>query len=89
MPVVGQLKNPRNVLVSLSNKEDFVSVMSWGIAEMECVPHRIFHWTPEFNEDEDSPTVHVWISLSGLPPNYFHEYYSKKYWKRVWSFFET
>ncbi|XP_018826667.2 uncharacterized protein LOC108995543 [Juglans regia] len=39
---------------------------------MEGIAYRVFHWTPEFKEEEESPIVPVWISLPGLPPNYFH-----------------
>lgn len=34
--------------------------------------YRIFHWTPDFNEEDDSPLDPVRITLPGLPPNYFH-----------------
>lgn len=68
MLVVGQLRNPSNVLVQLANKDDFVTVMSQGNAEMEGVSYGVFHWT----EEEDSPLVLIWIMLPGLPPNYFH-----------------
>ncbi|XP_041004168.1 uncharacterized protein LOC121249532 [Juglans microcarpa x Juglans regia] len=73
VPVVGQLKNPRNVLIRISNEEDFNSVMVRGNSEVEGVLYRVFHWMPNFIEEEDSPWVPVWLTLSGLPPNYFHE----------------
>lgn len=34
----------------------------------------MFHWTPEFVEEDDSPLVLVWLSLLGLPPNVFHDF---------------
>ncbi|XP_042951450.1 uncharacterized protein LOC122287689 [Carya illinoinensis] len=73
VPVIGQLRNPRNVLVRLVMEEDFISVMARGNSEVLGVPYRIFHWSPDFIEEEDSPWVPVWVSLPGLPPNFFQE----------------
>lgn len=72
MPVVGQLSNPQNLLVRLTNEKGFISVMPRGNVEIQGVPYIIFHWSPNFNEKEDSPLVPVWLSLPGLPPNYFN-----------------
>lgn len=41
------------MLIRLSN-EDYVSVMARGNANVVGVPYKVFHWTPGFNEDEDS-----------------------------------
>lgn len=49
---------------------DFVAVMARGNVEIQGVPYRVFHWTPDFNEEEDSPLMPVWISLPSLPSNY-------------------
>lgn len=64
--MVGQLRNPRNVLVRISNKEDFITVMARGNAKLAGIPYKISHWMPNFIEEEDLP----W---PGLPPNFFHE----------------
>ncbi|XP_042973018.1 uncharacterized protein LOC122304820 [Carya illinoinensis] len=73
IPVIGQLRNPRNVLIRLVMEEDFISVMARGNSELLGVPYRIFHWSPDFIEEEDSPWVPFWLSLPGLPPNFFQE----------------
>lgn len=46
--------------------------MARGNANVMGTPYKIFHWTPDFDEDPESPLVHVWISLLGLPLNYFY-----------------
>lgn len=73
IPVIGQLQNPRNVLVQMAKEEDFISVTTRGNSEIHGVPFRVSQWTLEFKEDEDSPWVPVWITLLGLPPNFFQE----------------
>lgn len=50
MPVVGQLKNPQNILVRFTNEDDFFSVISRGNSEITGAPYRVFHWTPNFVE---------------------------------------
>lgn len=70
--VIGQLQNLRNVLVRMA-EEDFISVMARGNSEMYGSPFRVFHWTPDYVEEEDFPWVPFWITLPGLPPNYFQE----------------
>lgn len=45
MPMVGQLRNLRNLLVRLTNEEDFISVMARGNADIQRVPYKVFHWT--------------------------------------------
>lgn len=65
------IEKSSKVLIRLTNEDDFVSVMSWGHSEIMGVPYKVFHWTPDFNENVDSPVVPIWITLPGLPPNYF------------------
>ncbi|KAG2701938.1 hypothetical protein I3760_06G068500 [Carya illinoinensis] len=36
------------------------------------VSYKTFHWTPDFSGEDDSPRVPIWLTLPGLPPNYFH-----------------
>lgn len=76
MPVVEQLCNPRNILVQLINKEDFMIVMARGNFDVDGVPYKVFHWTLGFNEDDESL---VWITLLGLPPNYFQCFILKSF----------
>lgn len=72
MLVVGQLRNTRNLLIRLSNEEDFITVMAHGNVNVIGIPYKIFHSTPDFDEDTESLLAPVWISLPDLPPNYFH-----------------
>lgn len=69
--MVGQLCNPRNILVRISKEDDFISVMARGNLEIHGVPFWLSHWTSDFMEEEDSPWVLVWVTLPGLPLNYF------------------
>ncbi|KAG2685520.1 hypothetical protein I3760_10G128900 [Carya illinoinensis] len=71
MPVVVQLRNSQNILVRLINEGDFVSVMARGCSDVNGVPYKIFHWTPGFNEADEPSLVPIWLTLPGLPPNYF------------------
>lgn len=45
LSIVGQLKNPRNILVWLSNEENFIAVMTRGNSEIAGPPYWVFHWT--------------------------------------------
>ncbi|KAF5468924.1 hypothetical protein F2P56_013032 [Juglans regia] len=73
MPVVGAMRRACNVLVRLTNEADFVTAMSREIMDIASVPYKIFHWTPTFNEYEESVLAPVWIFLPGLQPHFFHE----------------
>ncbi|XP_042964616.1 uncharacterized protein LOC122298830 [Carya illinoinensis] len=45
--------------------------MARGYSDVNGVPYKIFHWTPGFNEEDEPPLVPVWLTIPGLPPNYF------------------
>lgn len=72
MSIVGQLKYNRNVLTRFTNEGDFVVAMAHENLDLAGVPYRIFHWTPDFMEKEDSPLVPIWLTLLGLPIHLFH-----------------
>lgn len=59
MPMDGQLLNLRSVLVRMEMEDDFISVMARGNSEMLGSPFWVFHWTPNYVEDKDSPWVLV------------------------------
>lgn len=71
--MIGQPRNSCNVLVRMLKEDDFISVMARGNSEMLGSHFRVFHGTPYYLEDEDSPWAPVWLTLPGLPPNYFQE----------------
>ncbi|KAF5446731.1 hypothetical protein F2P56_032334 [Juglans regia] len=71
-PVVSAMLRARNVFIRLSNEGDFNKALSRESCEIAGALYRPFAWTPEFNEDFESPCVPVWVFLPGLPPNFFH-----------------
>lgn len=75
--VVSFMRRPRNVFIRLSNAPDFLKALSRETCEVNRYHYRAFHWKPDFNEDEEPSLVPVWIILPRLPPNYYHESFSK------------
>ncbi|XP_042944814.1 uncharacterized protein LOC122278694 [Carya illinoinensis] len=67
------MRKPRNVFVRLSLDDDFVKAFARESCEINGVPYRVFHWTTNFHEDQEPICVPVWITLPGLPPNFYHE----------------
>lgn len=37
------------------------------------IPVRFFKWSPSFSVEDESPVVHVWVSLENLPIFLFHK----------------
>lgn len=72
-PVVSSLRRPRNVFVCMANEANFMKALSRDVCEINGSFYRVFHWTPEFTEDDEPFHVLVWVSLSGLPPNFYSE----------------
>ncbi|XP_035546509.1 uncharacterized protein LOC118348589 [Juglans regia] len=77
IPVVSNMRHPRNVFIRMVLEEDCMKAMSREVNDIDGVPYRPFHWTPEFKEEEEPYIVPVWIVLPGLPPNYYHESFLK------------
>ncbi|KAF5442492.1 hypothetical protein F2P56_035144 [Juglans regia] len=69
------MRRPRNVFVRFSNEEDFLKALSRESCDIEGAAYRAFHWTVEFQEDEEPVQVLVWLMLPGLPPNLYQESY--------------
>ncbi|XP_035540225.1 uncharacterized protein LOC118344211 [Juglans regia] len=59
------------------SEEDCNKALSREVNDIDGIPYRPFHWTPEFKEEEEPSLVPVWIVLPGLPPNYYHESFLK------------
>lgn len=57
----------------MAKEEDFIYMMVRGNSKILGVPFRVFHWTPDYVEDEDFPWVPVWMNFPRLPLNYFQE----------------
>ncbi|XP_041009385.1 uncharacterized protein LOC121253439 [Juglans microcarpa x Juglans regia] len=72
-PVVSTMRRPRNVFIRMVSEEDCMKALSREACDMDGIPYRAFHWTPEFKEEEEPSIVPVWIALPGLPPNFYHE----------------
>lgn len=57
----------------ISNEADFSKALSQEVCEINVIFYHAFPWTSKFTEDEEPSRVLVWISLPGLPPNYYSE----------------
>ncbi|KAF5462891.1 hypothetical protein F2P56_018859 [Juglans regia] len=77
IPVVSSMRHPRNVFVRMANEADFTKALSRDVCEINGSFYRAFRWSPEFNEDDEPSRVPVWLSLLGLPPNFYHEGFLK------------
>lgn len=66
---------PRNVFIRMSSEEDFIKALTREATDIDGAIYRVFHWTTEFQEDKEPVKVPVWISLPGLPPNYYQDSY--------------
>ncbi|KAF5470378.1 hypothetical protein F2P56_010897, partial [Juglans regia] len=76
-PVVSAMRRPRNVFVRMVNEVDFTKALSREVCEINGLFYRAFRWSPEFNEDAEPSRVPVWVSLPGLPPNFYQESFLK------------
>ncbi|KAF5469004.1 hypothetical protein F2P56_013109 [Juglans regia] len=72
-PVVSSMRRLRNVFVCMANEVDFTKALSRDVCEINGSFYRVFRWTPEFIEDDEPSRVPVWLSLLGLPPNFYSE----------------
>lgn len=72
-PIVSSMRRSWNVVVHLSLEGDFVKAFACENYEIAGVPYRVFHWTTDFHEDQEPVRVPVWITLLGLPLNFYHE----------------
>ncbi|XP_035539652.1 uncharacterized protein LOC109020983 [Juglans regia] len=77
VPVVSNMRHPRNVFIRMVSEEDCNKALSREVNDIDGIPYRPFHWTPESKEEEEPSLVPVWIVLPGLPPNYYHESFLK------------
>ncbi|KAF5458293.1 hypothetical protein F2P56_022329 [Juglans regia] len=71
--IISSMSRPQNVFVCLSLEEDFVKAFARENCEINGIPYRVFHWTTEFQKDQEPIRVPMWITLPGLPPNFYHE----------------
>ncbi|KAG7941496.1 hypothetical protein I3843_16G046700 [Carya illinoinensis] len=72
-PIASSMRRPSNVFVRMANDADFTKALCRDVCEINGIPYRAFRWTPDFTEDEEPSKVPVWISLPGLPPNFYCE----------------
>ncbi|XP_040996123.1 uncharacterized protein LOC121242304 [Juglans microcarpa x Juglans regia] len=75
--VVSTMWRPRNVFVRMASEEDCMRALSREACDIDGIPYRAFHWTPNFKEQEEPSIVPIWIELPGLPPNFYHESFLK------------
>lgn len=67
------MRHPRNIVLRLSSESNIVKAFSHESCEMNGVLYHAFHWTPYFNDDQEPSSIPIWISLPGLPPNFYQE----------------
>ncbi|XP_041025281.1 uncharacterized protein LOC121265657 [Juglans microcarpa x Juglans regia] len=77
IPVVSNMLHPRNVFIRMTSEEDYMKALSREVNDIDGIPYRPFHWSPDFKEEEEPSIVPVWIVLLGLPTNYYHESFLK------------
>ncbi|KAF5468915.1 hypothetical protein F2P56_013023 [Juglans regia] len=73
IPVVSSMRRPRNVFVCMANEVDFTQALSQEVCEINGNFYCAFRWSPDFNEDAAPSRVPVWVTLPGLPPNFYQE----------------
>ena len=64
------LLDPRHILIQFHLEEDYTIIwirQSWFIDGKAI---RVFKWSTTFHSSEESPIVHVWVSLLFLPVHY-------------------
>ncbi|KAF5441856.1 hypothetical protein F2P56_037204 [Juglans regia] len=61
----------------MTSKEGCMKALPREVSDIDGIPYRPFHWTPDFKEEEEPSIVPVWIVFPGLPPNYYHESFLK------------
>ncbi|MQM02107.1 hypothetical protein Taro_034870 [Colocasia esculenta] len=70
--VISALDN-RHLLIRFQCKEDFLQLLLKESMLVQGRPFRFFQWSMDFNPDEDSPLVPVWLELPYLPANFFND----------------
>ncbi|XP_035542965.1 uncharacterized protein LOC118346064 [Juglans regia] len=73
IPVVSSMRRPHNVFVHMANEADFTKALSREVCEINGIFYHAFRWSPDFNEDAEPSRVPIWVSLQGLPPNFYQE----------------
>ncbi|KAF5465161.1 hypothetical protein F2P56_015190 [Juglans regia] len=71
--VVSSMRRPRNIFVRMANEADFTKALSREVCEINGIFYRAFRWSSDFNEDAEPSRVPVWVSLPGLPPNFYQQ----------------
>ena len=67
--------DPRNILIRFSLHEDYVKIWLKDATLIEENLFRFFKWFPAFVPGIEPPVVPVWVSLPGLPLNFFKKPY--------------
>lgn len=65
--------DPRHLLIRLNNEEDFIKLLLQKSAIIKGFLFRFFKWQLDFDFKADPPVIPAWISLPGLPANFFRE----------------
>ncbi|XP_043714595.1 uncharacterized protein LOC122662953 [Telopea speciosissima] len=64
--------DPRHVLLRFVDHSDFVKVWLKESLHIKGFPVRFMKWTSDFTSGWESPFVPIWITIPGLPINFYH-----------------
>lgn len=65
--------NPKHVLITLSNEEDYSRIWLRGVWIFDGFPMRVFKWSPDFNPSSECSIAPVWIRFPELPCHLFNK----------------
>ncbi|KAG8371506.1 hypothetical protein BUALT_Bualt13G0094700 [Buddleja alternifolia] len=62
----------KHVWISLFDPNDYARVWMKQTLYFDSFPMRVLKWTSDFNPNEESPIMPIWIKVFGLRPHWFH-----------------
>jgi len=66
-----QLLNQRHVLIFLNDADDFAKIWLRREVFIDCLPMRLFKWSPSFDVKHEPSVAPIWVRISGLPIHLF------------------
>ncbi|KAG8382267.1 hypothetical protein BUALT_Bualt05G0059000 [Buddleja alternifolia] len=62
----------KHVWIRLFDPNDYARIWMKQTWYFDGFPMRVLKWTSEFNPNEESPIMPIWIKIFGLRPHWFH-----------------